>query len=139
MPTIDTADILRGLDELALAMATRVADDFVEEVQGNASRRTGFLAESVKAEPPVVTSTEIRIHIEVGADYGIYQEEGTGIFGPEGRPITSTRPGGVLRFDWPAAGGIVFARSVIGSEPTRFWSKAVDSFPQIVNRVNAGG
>jgi hypothetical protein len=38
----------------------------------------------------------------------------------------------VLVFDWPAAGGIVFARQVRGTEPTHFWERTLDAWPAII-------
>ena len=66
------------------------------------------------------------------APYASFQNYGTGIYGPEGTPIVPRRPGGVLVFDWPAAGGIVFARSVRGTEPTHYWERTLDEWPEIL-------
>lgn len=131
----DTLD--DGLRELALRLGTRLGDEFVNEAQNNASRRTGEMADSVAADPPEFTGESVVVHVAVGAEHGIYQDQGTGIYGPEGVPITP-RSARVLRFDSPIL-GLVFAHSVRGSEPTRWWTKAVDAWRQIVMRVSIGG
>ncbi len=136
---IGTGTLDDDLIAMALRLAGRCGELLHDEIVKNASRRTGEMADSVEVTDPEYDGEQITMTASVGADYGIYQEEGTGIFGPLGTPITPKRPGGVLVFDWPAAGGVVFARKVRGSEPTRFWSKALAEWPQIVARVNAGG
>lgn len=128
----------RGLEQRAIDMVTRLADEFVSEVQSNASRRTGKTAESVQADTPEVSRDLVTVHVEVHEPSGRYQDEGTGIYGPEGTRIYP-KHAKALRFDWPAAGGIVIVRSVAGMEGTRFWSRAVESWPTIVRRVGSGG
>lgn len=148
---VDPAVLERLVRDHAVEVAVRLADRFVEEVQGNAPRRTGTLADSVQAHPPVVFPDVITITVDVtatnddGVEYGRWVDEGTGIYGPEGVPIRAKhlRRGGLpgfMVFDWPGVkGGIVFALEVQGSEPTRFWSKAVAAWPNIVARVANGG
>jgi hypothetical protein len=135
----DTSRIDRELQRVSVRMARRCAILFEQEVKRGAPRRTGELVGSIERDDPTVAGDTININVTVGAEYARYVDEGTGIYGPDGRPITPKRPGGVLRFDWPAAGGIVFARRVRGSPPTRFWQKAVAMWPFIVRRVSAGG
>lgn len=145
MPVEISADsLLQGVEDMAERMADRLGTLFVEEVQSNASRRTGELADSVTLHPPVISDEEISMTVTVDAQsdsgdfYGQYQDEGTGIYGPEGVPITP-KHGNFLVFDWPAAGGIVFAKKVRGSEPTRFWTKALENWGRIVAQVMNGG
>jgi hypothetical protein len=144
MTTINADGLLRLVEEHAVKQLQRCADLFVDEVETNAPKRTRKLVESIEQSQPTVFADEVRMTVRVtatsddGAPYPAFQNEGTGIFGPDGVPIRPTR-GNVLVFDWPAAGGIVFARSVRGTEPTRFWDKAVDKWPDIVARVTHGG
>jgi len=133
-----TDGLVRALQDLAVRLADQCADGLVTTAQNNASRRTGNLADSITNEGAVLAGDNVRAHVVVEAEYGRYQDEGTGIYGPEGQVITP-KHGNVLVFDWPAAGGIVFATYVRGSEPTRFWTKAIEAWPQIVSRINAGG
>lgn len=137
---IRTDALMRGLvEDWAVRRLERLATVFIQTVQDNAPRRTGDLVDSVRGNPVVVQPAQVTTTVEVEAEYGRYQDEGTGIYGPEGRPIRPTKPGGVLVFDWPAVGGIVFAREVRGTEPTRFWQKAVDAWPRMVAQVANGG
>jgi hypothetical protein len=55
---------------------------------------------------------EIVLSLAHGVAYGAYLETGTGIYGPEKRPIRPKSPGGTLHF-W-AGGEQVFAKSVKG-------------------------
>jgi hypothetical protein len=52
----------------------------------------------------------------------MWVQQGTGIHGPQHRPITSTRPGGRMRFPDRRAGGrrFVYARSVAGQPANPF-------------------
>lgn len=145
MATISTEKLQRGLEAFAVAKLERCVDLFVDEVETNAPKRTRALVDSIEVSEPVVHSDRVTMTVRVtaksdeGDPYPTFQNEGTGIFGPDGVPITPKKPGGVLVFDWPAAGGIVFAKSVRGTEPTRFWDKAVDQWRNIVARVTHGG
>jgi hypothetical protein len=145
MATVSAEGLLRSVEEYAVRKLGRCGELFVAEVERNAPKRTRELVDSIESTTPVIFTDEVRMTVRVtatsddGAPYPTFQNEGTGIFGPEGQPIRPKKPGGVLVFDWPAAGGIVFARSVIGTEPTRFWDKAVDEWPNILARVTNGG
>jgi hypothetical protein len=134
--TVRADALVRGVEELGMRLADRMNEEIVSELRNNASRRTGAMADSVEVEDgPSLSGTVVASKIIVGVEYGIYQDQGTGIYGPEGHPI-EPRSAKVLRFD-SAVLGIVFARSVRGSEPTRWWTKAM--FPLIARRVSAGG
>lgn len=96
-----------------------VTAQMVDDTKSAASRRTGALADSIGADEWVDEGTRFTSTIFAGRDLenpdvARYQDEGTGIYGPEGQRITAPN-GGVLVFDWPAAGGIVFVRSVAGA------------------------
>jgi len=140
MPTtVRVEGVYASLDRMGSGMLDRCSSLFVRTARGRASRRTNELADSIEAGPVYKAGSTFRTTVEVGAEHGVYQDRGTGIYGPEGRPITPRRADGVLVFDWPAAGGVVFARSVRGTPPTRFWQRTVADWPQIVRRVEAGG
>ena len=136
---VDASALLAATTDTGVKMARRASRLFVQTARGRAPRRTGALADSIREHPPVVTPTRVTVRVTCDAEYGEYQDQGTGIYGPQGRPITPKKPGGLLVFDWPAAGGVVFARKVRGTEPTRFWSSTVKDWPVIVRRVQAGG
>lgn len=127
--------LLQQVRVYAEAKARELADAFVEQARVFAPYRTGDLSKSIEAGEPIPTGNGWQVVITVGEEHGRYQEEGTGIYGPQGVPITP-RPGGVLVFDWPAAGGMVFARSVRGTEPTHWWTRSLQAWPQVVAGVS---
>lgn len=99
-----------------------VTERMVEDTRQACSRRTGQLADSIGADPWQEEATRFTSTIRATAPYARFQNDGTGIFGPTGSRIYPRKPGGVLAFDWPAAGGVVFARSVQGSPGTHFFT-----------------
>lgn len=129
---VDASRLEQGLRQQAMIWLDRADQQFVDRARVRCSRRTGALADSIEATPATDEGTRITAEIHVGEDYGRWQDEGTGIYGPDGGRIYPLKPGGVLAFDWPAAGGMVFFRSVAGSPGTRFWSDTVDDWPSIV-------
>jgi hypothetical protein len=104
----------------ALNLVDRALDVTVADTQAHASRRSGDLAAGVSATGPVLNDTQVQAQIISAADYSKFQDEGTGVFGPTGSRIFP-KTAKALRFDWPAAGGIVFAKSVAGSPGTHFF------------------
>lgn len=70
-------------------------------------------------------------------DYARYHHDGTGIYGPTGRPITP-RNGKFLVFPGKG-GGTVFARQVRGSPPNPFLVSALEeTVPWPVRRTREG-
>jgi hypothetical protein len=132
--TVSADRLERALAERAADLAERLGANFVDEARRRVHRRTGETWAQIQAHPPVIAPGKVTVTVESAAESSRYQDEGTGIYGPEGRRITALRPGGVLRFDWPAAGGIVFARSVAGSPGSHFWTEALRAWPQIVRQ-----
>jgi hypothetical protein len=130
-----------GLEALiraeAVGICNRLADAFVKEAQGRAPRRGGpgseHLAESIKHTNAVPSGSGATAHVEVGASYAQYNDEGVGVYGPKGTRIQG-RP--LLAFDWPAAGGTVIVRSVAGYPGSHFWTQTVRNWPSIVARVS---
>lgn len=130
--SVDLSAIKAHILDIAEDRVASLAESFRDTLRGFEPRRTGELAESTEVDQVRRTGTGASATVVVGADYARFVNDGTGIYGPEGRPITPTRADGVLVFDWPAAGGLVFARRVSGSEPTHFWERAVAAWPSIV-------
>lgn len=130
--SIDVESLKQQVRDYALARAERLGDAFIEQLRGNMPRRTGDLAESAEVESITPKDDGVTVKIVVRSPYGRFQNDGTGIYGPDGTPITPRRAGGVLVFDWPAAGGVVFARQVRGTEPTHFWERTLDQWPTII-------
>jgi hypothetical protein len=63
--------------------------------------------------------------------YSSFQEEGTGVYGPEGAPITPTSSN-VLVFYWKKTGRVMFLRSVLGTPATHWFSKIRDRWGEFV-------
>lgn len=85
---------------------------------------TGLLAASIHRRP---TFTVFGPSAVVGSNvnYAILVHEGTGIYGPRGRPITAVRAR-AMRFT-VKGGKTVFAISVRGTRPNRFLKNALDA------------
>lgn len=130
---VDVERIKRLVLDSALRRAEALGEAFVQQARAYAPRRTGAGADSIEVATIDATPNGVRIRIAVGEQYMKWQNEGTGIYGPSGQPITPHKQGGVLVFD--GVGGIVFARQVRGTEPTHFWERTIDAWPQIVSSV----
>lgn len=119
--TADLSGTRARLQQRAVTIVTRAADVAVELTREAASRRGGALADSIThTQPALIDEGLVGCQISVGVPYGRWQDEGTGIYGPTGARIFP-RTARVLRFDWPAAGGVVFARSVAGAPGRHFF------------------
>jgi len=134
MPT-NVAGLLRAVERHAIERFERVGDEFVRTAQDLAPRRTGAGADSIEASEANQSGSSVTIRVTVGEEYMKYQNEGTGVYGPTGTPIRASG-GGVLAFDWPAAGGMVFVHYVRGSEATHWWDRTLQAWPQILRRAS---
>lgn len=96
---------------------------FTNAAISNAPRRTGTLKRSIHAEvDPIGARLTGKVVQDSGvAHYGIFQEMGTGIYGPKNTPITP-KNGKFLVFQ--VGKKKVFARSVKGVKPKRFMRDA---------------
>jgi hypothetical protein len=68
--------------------------------------------------------SEVRGRVESRLPYAIWQEEGTGIYGPRGVPIRPKRAR-FLRFIPKGGNDYVFARQVRGVRPQRYLRRAL--------------
>ena len=116
-------------DQLEANLRQKIADRLepvrqaVEDATKQAaSARSGALREGISCDTWVDSGTRFETTIRSTAPYSSYQDDGTGIYGPTGERISSPN-GKVLRFDWPAAGGVVFAWSVAGAPGTHFFAE----------------
>lgn len=118
--------------------ASAIRASLTEPLTRDMARRARNVANRAKVLSPVKTgrlrgqiapTVEVASGLPVGivtasAPHSLFVHEGTGIYGPTGRPITSRRPGGLLRF--PVGGGtIVYAHSVKGTRPRPFLRDAL--------------
>lgn len=104
----------------AVELARRGGQLTVTDTQAHMSRRTGAMAAGVSASEPVLEDTRVIQQITAAEPYTHFADIGTGIYGPTGARVFP-KTAKALRFDSPAAGGIVFARSVAGSPGEHFW------------------
>lgn len=126
--TVDV-DLNRGEIHALMVNRARLIGNKVQRVaQRRAPKATGALAGSIFT---IVGSAPGFAFAEIGSllDYAIWQHEGTGIYGPTGRPITPKRAK-VMRFKpqrgiGPTKSGFVYARSVKGIPPTPFLVRAL--------------
>jgi hypothetical protein len=132
----DTSGLADRVREFARARAEAIGETFVETARGFAPRRTGAGADSIQVESITEQSNGYTIHVTVAEIYMRYQNDGTGLYGPNGTPITP-KNGKFLVFPALIGGGMVFARSVRGTEPTHFWERTVEAWPRIVQEASS--
>jgi HK97 gp10 family phage protein len=110
---LDAATIADSLEIVTAAVAAAA--------QRLAPVRTGTLRNSITAT--VIRNFEPKGVVEATAPYALFVHNGTGIYGPRGRPIVPVRAR-VLAF--PGRDGrMVFARSVRGQRPQPFLTNAL--------------
>jgi hypothetical protein len=85
---------------------------------------TGFLRSTLLISFFVDRKNRPSVRWEAIADYALYQEVGTGIYGPAARYITPVRAKALRWFD--KGGNPVFARRVRGSKPKRYFRKGLE-------------
>lgn len=79
---------------------------------------------------------EVRGRVASPLDYAWYVHDGTGVYGPRGRPIRPVHAK-VLRFELKGGRGVVYARSVKGIKGDKFLLRALESvvpYPITVNK-----
>ncbi|MFZ4431557.1 MAG: hypothetical protein ACOYOQ_00020 [Microthrixaceae bacterium] len=93
-----------------------------DAIQAAAPRATGFLTSRVDAEASPSNPT-VRFRVDVGQPpYGLFQEVGTGLYGPLKRYITPKR---AKMLSWISdTGERVYAKRVRGTRPKRYIREA---------------
>lgn len=104
----------------------KVADRTVSYARSAAPVDQGTLRGSIHAEVSY-SDRQVRAVVSADADYALYVHEGTGVYGPRGRPI---RPKRAQFLVFPSRrgggrGGLVFAREVQGQRPNPFLLEAL--------------
>lgn len=114
----------------------------VNHIQSNARalapHRTGTLQRSIQTQVDYPDGK-----VEVGEKYGVYLEEGTGIYGDRGTRIT---PKAAKVLAWKGSGGMVFARSVAGIKARPFFRPGIEKsadyiaeqFVKVIERLTTG-
>lgn len=115
---------------------TRVANLTQQQARARLRGSTGKLAASINVTVTAQPGRQ-RVHARIGStlEYAIYQEEGTGIYGPRGVPIRPKRAK-ALRFKPRGGRGFVFAKQVRGSRAQHYLLTALRrSSPWPVRRL----
>lgn len=138
MSTVVDVDT-RALDDLVLAFYNGVGNDATEEMlqewrtDPDVPRDTGEMVDTITVEHTEDEGPVLEWLIHAPAEHSSYQEEGTGIYGPEATPIFPTSAK-VLVFYWKKTGRVMFLPSVLGSPATHWFSKVRDRWPEFVER-----
>lgn len=125
----DTTGLMNGLRDFARQRASDIADEFINQARSFAPRRTGAGADSITVDSIDESGSTFRMHITVGEIYMRYQNDGTGLYGPNHIWIM---PYNARALVFEGIGGLVFATRVRGTEPTHWWERTLDQWPNIV-------
>jgi hypothetical protein len=137
---MDTRSIEAQLFRAAQLRGDRAAQATAQAVSANAPRDTGKLANAPKVTRTVTpTGITWKVAVDVtgggqGYPYDVAQEEGTGVYIGKGRIYPRRAP--MLVFFWKKVGRKVAFRSVKGTPPTRYFSKAIRGW---VERLREAG
>lgn len=94
-------------------------------IQSLAPADTGYLKEKITANPST-SEAKVRFRASTGrVPYGLYQEVGTGIYGPLGRYITPKRAR-MLSWVDKATRSRVFANRVRGVRPSHYFKRSLE-------------
>jgi hypothetical protein len=130
---VDLRGVEQALVNRAVLRGDTAAQETARQMSANAPRGlTGRLAQAPKVTRTVAgTRLSWKVSVDVkspeGYPYDVAQEEGTGVYVGKGRiyPRRARR----LVFYWRKVGRVVAFRSVKGTPPTRFFSKAIRDWP----------
>lgn len=117
--------MLRSPNGLVARNMRRRGRKVQRHAQRNVNSRTGRLAGSIQVRQ-IMENGGPGVEVYTSLHYAMWVHEGTGIYGPRGRPITARRPGGYLKFQG-RYGGIVYTKSVRGQRPNPFLRDALRS------------
>lgn len=115
--------LLRGPDGEVVSALREVAERTAAIARTLAPADTGALRGSIRTSYET-SEREVNAYVYTNLDYAEYVHEGTGIYGPRGRPIRPRR-GRYLVFPG-RTGGMVFAREVQGQRPQPFLRRALE-------------
>jgi len=121
---VELERLLRDRNGPVGRMVRRVADRTASLARSYAPVDSGRLRASIRVKFRA-GEREVKAWVYTNLDHGLYVHEGTGIYGPRGRPIRPRR-GRFLVF--PGEDGrLVFAREVRGQRPQRFLLRALEN------------
>lgn len=108
-------------------------EEMFAEMKSGAPRDTGAMTDTLNASP-ANSGFSIRRSVRAPQTYSTYQDEGTGIYGPQGTPIVP-RNAKVLAFYWRRTGKMMFLPRVMGSPATKWWSDVIKKWPDFIRRA----
>lgn len=121
---VNRAEMRRSEKRQALKFINDVNAEIATRARRLAPKASGGLRASIRVERAKVVGDRVTGRVVAFAKHAVYQHEGTGIYGPRGVRIRP-RSRQALRFYWRKAGGVVFFRSVRGTKPTKFLTRAM--------------
>ncbi|MDI9914347.1 hypothetical protein [Rhodococcus sp. IEGM 1379] len=125
----------RGLAQDAVAWSDRMGRQVVNRARVNCNVNTGQLRSSI-THHVTLSGTSAKTRVGSPLERARYIHEGTGIYGPKGKPIVPVTAK-ALKFPTPkmigplgrggsrSPGGFVFAKSVKGIQPNPFLTDAL--------------
>lgn len=128
--TVDASGLEEKVRGFYGDIADRAVDDMFAEMRAEAPRDTGQMTENLESVPDDDGDQIVR-RLHAPEQYSSFQEEGTGVYGPEGTPIVPTTAK-VLVFFWKKTGKVEFRTSVLGSPATHWWSKVIDRWAEFL-------
>lgn len=123
---------------LVKAALTNSTGRIQAEARALAPHKTGALQRSI-----LTTVDYPEGKVDVNEKYGIFFEEGTGVYGKTGNPITPKR---AKVLAWGGGGSMVFARSSKGIKPRPFFKPGIeaasnyiaDQFVKVMEKLTDG-
>lgn len=137
---VDLSAVERAISAKAVDIAERLAEEWVDTARAFFAPhdRSGDGSASIQVvdvrEGPRNVSARVAAGVGLDPNYMAFQEEGTGIYGPQGTPIVPVNAR-VLRWEDDEAGVTVYAMSSSGSRPVRYWADTIADWPNICARV----
>lgn len=112
-------------DRVTKAAVSNSVNRVQSEVRKRAAHRTGTLQRSV-----LVYIKGLMGIVQVNEKYGIFLEQGTGIYGPEARPI---RPVNAKALVFKIGGNVIFAKEIKGIRAKPFFAPGIKAAQSYVD------
>lgn len=117
-----------GIKQLVAGEITDFAIKTAQRVERAAKQfapsETGNLRRSINRMPVQIRGLHVRVKVATTCGYGLFVEEGTGIYGPSGRPIRPKRAK-LLAFKPRGSSHIITVKSVKGQPGQHFMRNAL--------------
>ena len=120
---VNLDDSFKGLKKNLISVSGKKLTQFLKN---NSPNDKGRLANSWK----VSNKTENSTTVSTDVPYANYPNDGTGVFGKRGSPITPKSPNGVMVFE--KNGKTIFTRKVQGQKGQKFVEKSIKDLENII-------